>query len=227
MALVVAGTDFIQMPAGTTAQRPVTPAQGMQRYNTDLGYTEIYTGAAWVAMGTQGAVASLNGLTGALNGLTFISTTSIANGSTSTDVTGIPSGYKQIFFAVDYSMNTTSSATIIGLRISTNNGSSYIATGYFTVEASNFTYSFINNTGSGTSAPRVSIYGFISQPNSSANMTPIISFGGNVNGGGILRADTPICITSDNTSYVNAIQVVRVSGTRLFTGGSISLWGQK
>jgi hypothetical protein len=58
-------------------------------------------------------------------------------------------------------------------------------------------------------------------------MTPIISFGGNVNGGGILRADTPICITSDNTSYVNAIQVVRVSGTRLFTGGSISLWGQK
>jgi len=51
MALVVAGTDFIQMPAGTTAQRPVSPVQGMQRYNTTLGFTEVYTGAAWVPIG--------------------------------------------------------------------------------------------------------------------------------------------------------------------------------
>ena len=58
MALVVAGTDFIQMPAGTTAQRPVSPIQGMQRYNTDLGYTEVYSGGSWVGIGTQGAAPS-------------------------------------------------------------------------------------------------------------------------------------------------------------------------
>jgi hypothetical protein len=57
MALVIAGTDFIQMPSGTTAQRPASPAQGMQRYNTTLGYTEIYDGSAWVGAGTQGATA--------------------------------------------------------------------------------------------------------------------------------------------------------------------------
>jgi hypothetical protein len=66
MALVVAGTDFIQMPAGTTAQRPGVPAQGMQRYNTTLGYTEVYTGSAWVqanlpAPGTNGNVLTSNG----------------------------------------------------------------------------------------------------------------------------------------------------------------------
>jgi len=59
MALVVAGTDFIQMPAGTTAQRPVTPAQGMQRYNTDLGFTEVYTGAAWTKIAGATTVVEL------------------------------------------------------------------------------------------------------------------------------------------------------------------------
>jgi hypothetical protein len=48
MPVVVAGTDFIQMPAGTTAQRPVTPAQGMIRVNTTTNALEVYSGTAWV-----------------------------------------------------------------------------------------------------------------------------------------------------------------------------------
>lgn len=63
MALVVAGTEYIQMPAGTTAQRPVAPAQGMQRYNTTLGYTEVYTGSAWVELVTN--TSFLSSFTGA------------------------------------------------------------------------------------------------------------------------------------------------------------------
>ena len=42
-------TGFITLPAGTTAQRPASPVQGMTRYNTTLGYVEWYdtTGATW------------------------------------------------------------------------------------------------------------------------------------------------------------------------------------
>jgi hypothetical protein len=42
-------TGFITLPAGTTAQRPASPVQGMSRYNTTLGYIEWYDagGAIW------------------------------------------------------------------------------------------------------------------------------------------------------------------------------------
>jgi hypothetical protein len=42
-------TGTIQVPVGTTAQRP-TAVQGMIRYNTDRGCFEGYTGSAWVNM---------------------------------------------------------------------------------------------------------------------------------------------------------------------------------
>jgi hypothetical protein len=54
MALVVAGTDFIQMPAGTTAQRPPSPAAGMIRFNTTTGFSELYNGTIWARI-TSGA----------------------------------------------------------------------------------------------------------------------------------------------------------------------------
>jgi len=41
-------TGFINLPAGTTAQRPGSPVAGMIRYNTDLGSTEYYNGTSWV-----------------------------------------------------------------------------------------------------------------------------------------------------------------------------------
>jgi len=44
------GTGTIQVPAGTTANRP-SPAQGMFRYNTDLSQFEGYDGANWGGIG--------------------------------------------------------------------------------------------------------------------------------------------------------------------------------
>jgi len=46
-------TGFLRLPIGTTAQRPVSPAAGMVRFNTTLGYAEVYTGAQWVKFGLQ------------------------------------------------------------------------------------------------------------------------------------------------------------------------------
>lgn len=40
-------TGYIAMPAGTTAQRPGTPANGQQRYNSTLGAMEVYVQGAW------------------------------------------------------------------------------------------------------------------------------------------------------------------------------------
>lgn len=49
--LVVAGTDAIQVPAGTTAQRP-TAAAGQIRLNTTHGYFEGYDGTNWTNLRT-------------------------------------------------------------------------------------------------------------------------------------------------------------------------------
>jgi hypothetical protein len=58
-------TGFIQLPAGTTAQRPGTPANGMVRWNTTLGYDEYYSEevSQWIRVGelAQAYVAATGG----------------------------------------------------------------------------------------------------------------------------------------------------------------------
>jgi len=45
-------TGFIKLPAGTTAQRPSSPQNGMIRFNTTLNYVEYYQGStsSWVRL---------------------------------------------------------------------------------------------------------------------------------------------------------------------------------
>ena len=43
------GTAGIDVPAGTTAQRPSVPIAGSLRFNTTLGLEEIYTGTVWLS----------------------------------------------------------------------------------------------------------------------------------------------------------------------------------
>lgn len=49
-AVVMGTTNNLTLPVGTTAQRPVSPTNGMIRYNTDIstdGQVEIYQGSKW------------------------------------------------------------------------------------------------------------------------------------------------------------------------------------
>jgi hypothetical protein len=46
----IASTGYLDLPAGTTAQRPGSPNSGMIRYNSDLGLFEGY-GSAWGTIG--------------------------------------------------------------------------------------------------------------------------------------------------------------------------------
>jgi hypothetical protein len=59
-------TGFIQLPRGTTAQRPGSPQTGMVRFNTDYNKNEVYDGAKWVVFegssyATGGTVSSSGG----------------------------------------------------------------------------------------------------------------------------------------------------------------------
>lgn len=51
----VGGTSYLKMPTGTSAQRPVTPANGMVRYNSTLGAIDAYVGGAWRNLHHDGA----------------------------------------------------------------------------------------------------------------------------------------------------------------------------
>ena len=48
VTLDIQGTDAVQLTSGTEAQRPLTPANGMIRYNSDDDVFEGYAGGAWV-----------------------------------------------------------------------------------------------------------------------------------------------------------------------------------
>jgi len=48
---VFGGTGFMLIPKGTTAERPVSPADGYMRYNTTTNQFEGYQGGAWGQLG--------------------------------------------------------------------------------------------------------------------------------------------------------------------------------
>lgn len=45
--VVVNTTNNMLVPKGTTSERPITPSNGMVRYNTTLNEMEVYQGSAW------------------------------------------------------------------------------------------------------------------------------------------------------------------------------------
>jgi hypothetical protein len=48
-------TGFLKLPNGNTVQRPVAPAAGMLRYNTDYNTIEYWNGTSWFGVGTLGS----------------------------------------------------------------------------------------------------------------------------------------------------------------------------
>ena len=51
-------TGYLQLPSGTTAQRPNSPSAGYMRYNTSLSQTEIYNGVSWTPLSTLRLITS-------------------------------------------------------------------------------------------------------------------------------------------------------------------------
>ena len=59
--ITMSGTGALKIHAGTTAQQPGTPIEGMFRYNTDDSAIEFWNGATWVSLDGTGGVASAAG----------------------------------------------------------------------------------------------------------------------------------------------------------------------
>lgn len=47
------------LPVGTNSNYPTVPSSGMVRWNTSLGYLEIYTGIKWEAVGVEGGTTAV------------------------------------------------------------------------------------------------------------------------------------------------------------------------
>lgn len=70
----IVSTDAIQLPAGTTAQRPSSPVDGMQRYNSTLNTMEAYVNGAWESVPSAPASSTFILNTNNLSDLSDIST---------------------------------------------------------------------------------------------------------------------------------------------------------
>jgi len=93
------GTGSITIPVGTTAERPVTPAEGMSRYNSTISNQEIYNGSIWRPVGSgdgDGSVTSITASTGLDGGvITTVGSISIS------DTAVTPASYSNASFTVN------------------------------------------------------------------------------------------------------------------------------
>jgi hypothetical protein len=58
--IAFSGTEGITLPAGTTAERPSSPADGVFRFNTTTDVMEYYDGDAWQTLGNAPGVTSIS-----------------------------------------------------------------------------------------------------------------------------------------------------------------------
>jgi hypothetical protein len=75
---VFPGTESVQVPAGTTAQRPAVPVNGDIRYNTDTARFEIYAGSSWTTIGAGDG--TVTNVAGTINQIT------VTNGTTTPQI---------------------------------------------------------------------------------------------------------------------------------------------
>jgi len=99
--LVLTGS-FVQVPAGNTAQRPVSPAVGMIRYNTELGGFDFYSSIGWFNIGSL-----------EVTGVAPASFTGASGTSFTITGTGFQAGSSVKFIANDNSEYTAGSVTFI------------------------------------------------------------------------------------------------------------------
>ena len=198
-------------------------------------YAPIFGGTTSTGAVQSGAVGTAGQILTS-NGAGFIATfqtptasvTTFASGSlssTSTDITDIPATYAYLILKID---NASGSVTMAPrVRISTDNGSSYIATAYkgFTINQANTVAQLSSaslsdgpSTNSGDAVDgQIILYGYNSGPFKQA-----VSSWTSETGPSDLWGLSAYLIS---TSAINAIRITTVAGTATFDGVTYALYG--
>jgi hypothetical protein len=113
-------TGFLQLPAGTTAQRPASPANGMIRYNTSTSKMEAYISGMWYNV-TTSALPVETGLVGWYLADTWTGSSwpdSSGNNNNATTVTGTITKTTQDYTSLgaSSSFTTLSGSTTAGIQ---------------------------------------------------------------------------------------------------------------
>jgi len=175
------------------------------------------------------AVTSLNGSTGALKGAVLTGTTSISAGSTSVDVTSQMTNAGWYIVNVNLTLSASTSNTDIGFRTSTDNGSTFSSgasdygdDGYNagTITTRSFLFGNASGTTNAVAWMNFSILMYTGN-GTNPNFFNIQSMRGTstTNGGFDGRFAWRVSL-----SQINAIQVVRTSGTRTMSSGTINVY---
>ena len=152
-------TGYFDLPAGTTAQRPVSPNTGMLRYNTTLGTLEQYNSTGWETIGgNQPVIASISGtiystfssnitITGNYFGLNAV-IVRFTYGTTVTDVSVTPTSTTSITVTVP--------SAIYALAAATSGNISVIDA--YSKQSNGFIKTILGSPGSSSSYPAASPY---------------------------------------------------------------------
>jgi len=123
-------TGYLDVPSGTSAQRPGSPNAGNLRFNTDQGSLEVHSGSAWIATNEPApTITSISGniYAGATSNLTItgtrFNTSNISiewlDGSTRIVIEDeiTPTSATSVTRAVPSSVYSKASGTTIGIKI--------------------------------------------------------------------------------------------------------------
>jgi len=206
-------------------------------------------GTTWTSAAIS-AVTSLNGSTGALNGMTYISSGSFGSTAVSNNyITGLPSGYAffKIFSTVKFN-NVSGSTGGLALRLSKNNGSAYQTSGYATgqlganpTDGTNSSYAstgtgqdkiwVCNTPGSSTNTwLNIDITIFNAQGTTTVPPSVLVYSSNMSNGGDPCYINMAGGYNSNITvnEYINAIQLYIDSGSsKQMNGGYYYVYGMK
>lgn len=179
---VLPGSEGAVMPTGSTAARPVSPTNGLFRYNSQSGTFEGYANNAWGAITTGAGVASVDasgGTTGmAFTGgpitstgiLTLSGTLNVANGGTgAATLTGYVKGGGTSAFTASA---TIPSSDVTGLgSMSTQNSNSVSITGG-SLSGVAVTSSTVNSSTIGATTPSAGTFTSVAMTSGTVTATP-------------------------------------------------------
>jgi len=198
-------TEYFDLPSGTTAQRPISPNDGMIRFNTTLAIAEYYDGVSWKAIDNPPLV---------------LSTDTTEVDSTAGDITIIitGSGFSSgavIKFIGSNSTEITASSTAVN---SETQITAVVASSSFTDAAEPYGIKVINSSGmSGILENQINI-----------DAPPVWSTASGQVGGSLYEGDAisfNIAATDadgDAISYSETTSTLSGSGLSLSTSGTIS-----